>query len=74
MKTVYQVQARSNKPWSNDWFAMHVKNPYDVVDTMEEAEEVLSHAKDFHKRVNTGNWVYEYRIVKICYQEEYIEC
>ena len=74
MKTVYQVQARSNKPWCNDWFAMHVGNVYDVVETMEEAEKELAHAKEFHKRLNPGDWVYEYRIAKICYQVEYIEC
>ncbi len=76
MKTVYQVQCRSNKDL--DWKTYNIRgNSYCVTESIDTAKATLEEAKQWHKRLsNTYDSfktdVYEYRIAKITFDVEYI--
>ena len=76
MKTVYQVQFRRNASNDTEWHTYNAHKTYDVVDTIEEARQVLNNAKEWHERlkaVSTEEYDYQYRIATMQYTVEYTE-
>lgn len=76
MKTVYQVQFKSNKGQdAGIWMAFCSKKKYDIAESLEEAKKVLSDAKAWHNHCNEIgiDITYSYRIAKIQYTVEYTE-
>lgn len=72
-KTRYQVQSRSKtKANTNSWHSFNAPNNYwDLVDTLEDAQKLLEHAKEYHRNWESGKYPvkdrkeYEYRILKV---------
>lgn len=82
----YQVQFReisrnmaTGESYSMGWRAFNAKRKYDLLDTIEEAKELMNEMKEFHKstfktdRNCNCKVTLEYRIAKIKYDVEYIE-
>ena len=70
-KTRYQVQTRP-KSNSGSWHSFNAPHSqWDLVDTLEDAQKLLEHAKEYHKNWESGKYPvksrteYEYRILKV---------
>lgn len=81
MKTVYQVQIRrknTKDDTKGDWTSCNAENDFDILETIDDAHFLLNQRKkandDFNKIYYGNNpvFVYEYRIVKICYETEIV--
>ena len=69
MKTVYQVQFRSNH--EEAWRAYNMPGSiYDVTESIEVARATLEDARQYH--ITVFNEQIEYRIAKITYRVEYL--
>lgn len=69
MKTVYQVQFRSNH--DEEWRAFNMPGSmYDVTESIEEARATLEEARQYH--ITVFNEQFEYRIARITYRVAYL--
>ena len=76
MKTVYQVQFRSNTKDFSEWTPFNMNTKYDVTENIETAKKTLERAKEWHselKLVAEKGCKHEYRIAKITFDVEYIQ-
>lgn len=81
METVYQVQIRRETVKGgrfDDWTSCNAGNDFDILETIDDAQILLDRIKkkndDLNKKFHGNNpvFVYEYRIVKICYETEIV--
>ena len=69
MKTVYQVQFRSNH--DEEWRAFNMPGSmYDVTESIEEARATLEEARQYHSTIFDEQ--FEYRIARITYRVAYL--
>ena len=69
MKTVYQVQFRSNH--EEAWRAFNMPGSmYDVTESIEEARATLEDARQYHSTIFDEQ--FEYRIARITYRVAYL--
>ena len=69
MKTVYQVQFRSNH--DEEWRVFNMPGSmYDVTESIEEARATLEEARQYHSTIFDEQ--FEYRIAQIAYRVAYL--